>query len=432
MMMLTGNDLRKVERIVAEYEGKLDLSVQISADEFKVRQRRVQDELKKRDIDLGVFFWYREMPGDGIYLTGYNPTIERASGLIGREGEPVVLGGPEAGKMAEEVAPRTGVKVEFAKEFQIPDEYYEGVVYRPLREIFEEVGGGRIKRLGVLTSFDLIPVELFEIFKRSADKDVEIVDATDVLRNLRYEKSEDEFRCMEQADVIASAALRAMLAVLRPGLRETQISAVGDFVIKSLGGEGYGVETSVLAGQRCRTVIAPAGNFVIREGQIVQLGCSPSYEGYKGVARRTVVVGKPTDRQERFLEILSEGYARAEEALREVVEKGIAPKYIDLAARNFFSQHEIDGLNLRRFHLYSSAHGTGLTECLEPKVIGPDTEEAYGNRVGIMLDVGLYGHPNDEIAGGAVESAFGKDGDKLLAWTDLPVRVEGLVGGGLD
>jgi len=102
-----------------------------------------------------------------------------------------------------------------------------------------------------------------------------------------------------------------------------------------------------------------------------------------------------------------------------------------LAARNFYAQHEIDGENMKRFHTFSSAHGTGLTECLEPICVGPETREHYGYRVGIMLDVGCYGHPNDEIAGGTVENAFGKEGTTLHKWSDLPEKVSGLVGTGI-
>jgi len=199
-------------------------------------------------------------------------------------------------------------------------------------------------------------------------------------------------------------------------------------VMKSLGGSGYGVETIVNAGSRCRTVIGPASNRVINEGEILQIGCSPNYEGYKGVMRRAVIVGTPTARQQKFIDLISEAYMLAENALKEVVAKDLEPKLIDRAPREFFAQHEIDGLNMKQFHTYSTAHGTGLTECLEPMVIGPETTVHYGNRVGIMLDLGCYGHPNDEIAGGCVENAFGKDGNTLLAWSDVPVKVASLVG----
>ncbi|MDP6380152.1 MAG: hypothetical protein QF662_02300, partial [Phycisphaerae bacterium] len=105
MSALAGGGAKRVEKIISLYESDIDTSIQIPAEEFSARQKKVQAALKERGLDVGLFFWYREMPGDGVYLTGYNPTIERASGLIGQEGAPLAIGGPEAGMIAREVAP---------------------------------------------------------------------------------------------------------------------------------------------------------------------------------------------------------------------------------------------------------------------------------------------------------------------------------------
>ena len=428
MALLDSHELKLVERIIADYSGRIDFSVKVPDAEFIARQEKVQVELKNRGLDLGIFFWYREMPGDGIYLTGYNPTIERASGLIGPKSAPLLLAGPEAGLLAMEVGATKNISTAFVEEFAIPGEYYEGVTYGSLKKLVYEAAGGKLGRVGLLTELDLIPVKLLDTLKAACGPDVEFVEADDILRDLRYEKSASEFACMAQADMIAAAAARAMLAVLKPGRRETQVAAAADFVIKSLGGDGYGVETIVNAGPRCRTVIGPASNRVIGAGEMVQVGCSPNYEGYKGVLRRCVVMGTPTARQREFLQILGDAYRAAEAALKDVIENDRETKWIDLAARNHFAQHKIDGLNMKQFHTYSSAHGTGLTECLEPMVVCPDTMEHYGRRVGVMLDVGCYGHPNDEIAGGVIENAFGKDGATMLCWSDVPLEVHDLVG----
>ncbi|MDK1032549.1 MAG: M24 family metallopeptidase, partial [Planctomycetia bacterium] len=275
------------------------------------------------------------------------------------------------------------------------------------------------------------PEALLQTFKKAAGAGVEFVEADDILADFRYEKSKGEFACMEQADKIACAAVRGMLAVVQPGLRESQVAAVGDFVAKSLGADGYGFETIVTSGPRCRTIIGPATNRIIQKGEIVQVGCSPGYEGYKGISRRVVVMGKPTERQATYLGLVEEAYKRAEAALEKVVAGDLESCHVDLAPRNFYDQHEIDGENMKRFHTFSSAHGTGLTECLEPMCVGPYTKEHYGYRVGIMLDVGNYGHPNDEIAGGTVENAFGKEGTTLYKWSDLPAMVGDLVGTGM-
>ena len=55
-------DFIKIERIVEEYADQIDLSICIPAEEFMSRQEKVKTVLKEREFDVGLFFWYREMP----------------------------------------------------------------------------------------------------------------------------------------------------------------------------------------------------------------------------------------------------------------------------------------------------------------------------------------------------------------------------------
>lgn len=427
--MLQAADYEKIARIIEAYRPKIDLSIRIPKSEYERRYEQVHAKLRERDVDFGFFFWYREMPGDGLYLTGYNPNIERASGVIAPGRRPMLLVGPESGLLAAEAG--LDLETHFVEELSIPDEFYEGLTPTSLVPILAEYGGKDVKRVGMLSSLDLVPVKFYEVFKNQIGEGVEVVDASDILSDLRYEKSEFEFECMRQADIIASAAVRAMLAVVRPGLRETEVAAVGDYVAKALGADGTGFETIVNSAARNRTCIGPASNRVIQEGEIVQIGCSPSYEGYKGVARRAFVVGERSEIQKQYFEALNAGYEKAAAELKNVVENDLPSNRVDLAPRNFFKTLTIDGQNMKQFHFFSTCHGTGLTECLEPMVIHPERETLYGRNVGIMLDLGLYGHPNDSISGGCVENAFFKRGNELILLTDLPVDVQELVGVGL-
>lgn len=426
-MKVTAQDMQKVFSIIEAYEGKIDKSFKIPLAEYDTRYPKVWKELEARGIDLGFFFWYREMPGDGIYLTGYNPNIERASGVISPGKRPMLLAGPESGLLAKEVG--LGLPTEFVNEFSIPDEYYEGVERGDLGKIIAEYAGS-IKKIGYLTSDEYVPAKFMD-FLRTFFGDVEVVDASDILEELRYEKSEAEFKCMEQADIIASASVRAMLAVVKPGMAESEVAAVGDFVAKTLGASGYGFETIVNSAERCRTVIGPASNRIINEGEIVQVGISPSYEGYKGVCRRAFIMGERNAVQKRYFEVMNKGFELAEQAIHEACANGSATNAIDLAPRNYFATQEVDGQNMKQFHLYSTCHGTGLTECLEKMVITPTKTTPYGQNVGLMLDLGVYGHPNVDICGGCVEDAFHKKGNRAYKITDLPADVQDLVGKGI-
>lgn len=428
-MKLTTEKMKQVMSIINHYEPKIDKNFKIPLAEYEERYKKVWKEMEEREIDMGFFFWYREMPGDGIYLTGYNPTIERASGIIAQGKRPLLLAGPESGILSKE----TGLELEtnFVTEFSIPDEYYEGVERGDLRQIITDYVGKDIQKIGYLTSEDIIPAK-FMNFLQTSFEDVAVVDASDILEELRYEKSAAEFKCMEQADIIACAAVRAMLAVAEPGIAESEMAAAGDFTVKALGGCGYGFDTIVNSSDRCRTVIGPATNRIIVSGEIVQIGCSPSYEGYKGVCRRAFVMGKRSVLQEAYFACMNEAFARAKKEIINVCANNLPTNRIDLAARDYFASQEIDGKNMKRYHFYSTCHGTGLTECLEKMVITPEKEVPYGENVGIMLDLGCYGHPNREICGGCVEDAFIKKGTVVYQYSDMPIDVQELVGKGMN
>ncbi len=424
-MKLTSDDMQRVFDIIEKYKSQLDLNLRIPLVEYEERYKKVWERLEARGIDLGFFFWYREMPGDGLYLTGYNPNIERASGVIAPGKRPMLLCGPESGILSTEVG--LGLETNFVEEFSIPDEYYEGLTRANLTDVIREYAGRQIRTIGCMTELDLVPKKFYDVLVNDIAENVTVVDASEILADLRYEKSEAEFQCMKQASTIASAAVRAMLAVAKPDIRETELAAVGDFTIKALGGTGYGVETMIMSGDRNRTVIGPATNRVIAEGELVQIGVSPSYEGYKGVCRRAFVMGKRTPLQKAYFDIMNTGYEIAKKELEEVVKNDYPINRIDLAPRNYFNTQELEGVNMKSCHFYSTCHGTGLTECLEKLVVHPEIPEHYGENVGIMLDLGVYGHPNVEICGGCVESAFFKKGNQLICFTDVPADVQDLL-----
>ena len=428
-MFLNAEDFNKVNAILEHYEKEIDLNTSIPLDEYEERYKKVWAKMEEMELDVGFFYWYREMPGDGIYLTGYNPTLERASGIIAPGKRPALLVGPESGLLAAEVG--LNLETHFVDAFTLPGEYYEGVESERLVDCVRAYVGKEIKTIGCMTAAEIMPCAIYKMFTEGVNPDAKVVDASCILEQLRYEKSENEFACMAIADKIACAAIRAMLAVIKPGLRETQVAAVADYVIKSLGGDGYGLETIVNSGHRCTTIIGPASNKIIRESEIVQIGCSPSYNNYKGVCRRAFVMGERNEMQKQYFEILNEGYKIAQEELARVCETGESSHTIDLKPRQFYATKQIDGKNMKDYHYFSSAHGTGLTECLEIQLIHPYREIYYGNNIGIMVDMGMYHYPHEDICGGCVESAFHKRGTKVTCLTDLPIDVQSLVGKGL-
>ena len=95
------------------------------------------------------------------------------------------------------------------------------------------------------------------------------------------------------ATIISDAAMRAMLAVLRPGMLETQVAGWANFVIKELGGEELGFDVMVNSNVASRTIIGKALNRRVEPGDMVHLGVSAKPDGLTSCIRRSVVALEP-------------------------------------------------------------------------------------------------------------------------------------------
>ncbi len=234
-----------------------------------------------------------------------------------------------------------------------------------------------------------------------------------MLLELRYRKSPEELALFRVASRIATDAMRAMLDAVRPGVRELEVAAEGDRVMKAAGAYGYGYDTIVCAAERIDTIIGRATNRVIRDGDVVMLGAAPRYEGYTSSLGRTVVAGTASPAQEQFLD---QGVEALERAARELRAGGPAAR-VDLAAREY-----LETVGLARYHAYGVGHGIGLSECLEWRTATRVSDYDFPAGIAMELDVGIFGHP--QFHGARHEDPFIIDHEGVThRLTDLPMRV---------
>src|SRR5262249_18353597 len=140
-----------------------------------------------------------------------------------------------------------------------------------LEDVIQAAAGREVHHIALLTPRQVIPACIVETLQRKYGPD-SVVDAQDLYYRVKYEKSDIEMRLIADACVIADAMLRAMLAVLRPGRLETEVAAWGAWVGRMLGSERDGFQIMVGANTANRTLIGPALNRKINEGDWVHLG----------------------------------------------------------------------------------------------------------------------------------------------------------------
>ncbi len=438
------DEFRKVSRVL-ETTLAVDKSFTIPKEEYRERQRKVADALARAGCDVGVVFSDQHYCGDVPYLGGNtNISIEQVAGAIGPKGFHIIAG-LEGGYIAEQLAPRSGTPVHKVELLQLADEKYPINAER-LEDVLEAAAGKKVRTIGLLTPRQVIPDGIVGYLEKLVGP-ANVSDVQLLYYKIKYEKSDNEMRLIRDANVIADAMMRAMLAVLKPGMLETQVAGWAYLVAKELGSEENGWDVMVGANEANRTLIGKALNRPIHRGDYVHLGVAPKREGLHSCLRRSVIAVENPDEvtaaQRYWFSMVEQAYQVGLDAYIDVA-KHRKPAYLqEKALVDFFAARsaEVSGrigrkIDLARQKPYTGTHNAGYTECQEfYGAITLDSHEPLGNQIVTMLDVALRGvgdRWDDVVIPGfdfvVVESTLGKFGDRVEVFNQVPVNVQGLVG----
>ena len=436
-------EFKKVEQILSDCP-TVDRQLRVTTEEFVARQRRVCAGLQAVGLTVGFVFSDEHYNGDVPYLGGNtNVSIEQVAGVIGQTGFHVVAG-LEGGYIAEQLAPRAKAIVHKAELLQLADEKYpiraerleaviEAAAGRPLREI---------GRIGLLTPRQVIPAAVVDYLEKLFGKD-NVVDAQPVYFKIKNLKSDREMELIRDANVVADAMMRTMLAVIKPGMDETQVAGWAYLVGKELGAEENGFDIMVGANEANRTLIGKALNRPIQEGDWVHLGAAPKRDGLTSCIRRSIVVGKPTADQRWWFDFVSAAYDTGFAAYKDIVAHDKPAKYQEQALVEFFRSRTSAvnrrfGLNvpdLAAFKPYTGTHNSGYTECQEfYGAITLESELPLAKQVVTMLDVAIRGigdHWNAKVLPVdfvVIENTLGKFDREVVQFNAVPNDCQPLVG----
>jgi Xaa-Pro aminopeptidase len=256
-----------------------------------------------------------------------------------------------------------------------------------------------------------------------------------------------EMRLITDACHVADAMMRGMLAVLQPGMLETEVAAWGSFIGKELGCEDCGFKVMVGANEANRTLIGKALNRPIGKGDWVHLGVAPTRDGMNSCIRRSVIAGPVRPDQQYWFDFIEKAYRIGYSKYVEVAKKSLPAKRQEQALVDFFASRAAEvsrragkAIPLAQLKPYTGTHNSGYTECQEfYGAITLDSDKPLGRQVVTMLDVALRGfgnHWNDLVIPGfdyvVIENTLGKFGKTVKTLTRLPLNVQGLVGHASD
>lgn len=355
--------------------------IKVPGSEFVERVRKIQDAMKKQQLDA-LFVYGDEYRRENLrYLSNFWPIFERGACCLGQSGDPILVGAPEGERYAREMCPWKDIRN--IKEFacvSVPEEIsYPGATFSSLREVLgDTLKGGT--RLGVVGRWDM-PGPIYDRVRGAIPK-LEVVDADPILREMRLIKSDNEIACLREAGRLACVGYEQLLAKATPGNTELQATGAAEGAARAAGAEAV-TFTVFGSGRRADTIIGRPTNKVIRDGDMVMAAFAVQYEGYISTAEYPFVAGRASDDQKRFLSALFE----AANVQMKYLKAGAISGEMVRAVKAVFEARD-----LKQYDVYPPMHGIGLAEAESPY---PDENATYVLRAGMCVnsDISLFGHP---------------------------------------
>ncbi len=213
----------------------------------------------------------------------------------------------------------------------------------------------------------------------------EVVDATPITAGCRMFKTKAEIALMQKANDVTIEAYKAAFTTIRPGMSQTELSNNISAAFRKLGFNGG---ASVQVGKYSAL---PHGSIVpqtILEGDVVMVDGGTSCEGYASDITRTIVVGKPTQRQIDVWNLEQQ----AQNAAFDAIKIGAVCEVVDAAARAVIENH---GFN-KGYKLPGLPHRTGHGIGME----GHEwTNFVKGNKTPIAVGMCFSDEPTISIPG---------------------------------
>lgn len=329
----------------------------IPKEEYLERIRKVQQEMKKKNLDLLVTYSSECESANSRYLADFLPFFDFAGVAIPASGEAVLLtGGPESLEFARRFSKLEDIRVHPMFVETSAPEWVPKVNEIDFSSLIEELfEGEKISRIGIAGS-NIFPHPIFEDLKEGSGG-AEIVPADEVLLKVRSIKSENEIKLLEEAYRITEEAMKEALSYAEEGRMEWEIEAKARSVMYSLGAEGTSYPVWVCSGPNTKLSLCRSTDRKVGKNELVQLSLGAKYKGYCGNMCRPFVIGKPSDNVKELMEVGLESEQKAIES--------IGPGLKAAEVYRIFKDI-LDKYGLGEFALYGPAHGTGMQECEGP------------------------------------------------------------------
>lgn len=180
---------------------------------------------------------------------------------------------------------------------------------------------------------------------------------------LRVRKDESEIRNIQKAIEITGEGILNILKNTKAGMKEYQLEAYYDFVLKTSGVKDFAFTTICAAGKNATVLHYVENSKAVEDGELVLLDLGAAFNYYSGDISRTFPVnGKFTPRQRTFYDIVLKAH---DEVIR-ILKPGLPISDINKTVHEVYAK-ELKALGLiendeeiRKYYFHNTSHHLGL------------------------------------------------------------------------
>lgn len=244
--------------------------------------------------------------------------------------------------------------------------------YDSIKAVLKKHG---IKKLGI--DYDHTTLSEYEEYKKLK---VKLFNGTDIIKEMRSVKSDDEIAYIAKACSITEKALSHIPQILKNGITEKQVKDKIETLMLEYGADGMAFDTIVAFGANSAVPHHETGEtpLVMDMPVLIDTGCL--FGGYCSDITRTYFYGTPSD---RFLSVYN-SVLKANEVAEQLICSGTTYKDAFRFANGVLAESGLD-----KYFTHSLGHGLGL-EIHEYPTLSPKRDGALTENTVFTVEPGVY------------------------------------------
>jgi Xaa-Pro aminopeptidase len=220
----------------------------------------------------------------------------------------------------------------------------------------------------------------FSRLGQDAGQDIKFLPMAGLVEKLRAVKDADEVAKIRDAGRITAEVFEKVLGDVKPGVRECDLGAEIEYLMRKKGAEGAAFETIVASGARAALPHARPTPKLLRENELVIFDLGAILGNYAADMTRTVYLGQPSRRVRGLFSAVVEAQERAAKSAF----PGVRAGDVDAVARRSLAGH-----GLARFFTHSTGHGVGMETHEMPRLARGEKVRLQAGNV-VTVEPGVY------------------------------------------